>query len=871
MNILGINSIYHESSACLVCDGQLIAMAEEERFNRRKHGKKPLPENPDELPMRAIHYCLEQAGIDIRQITHAGYSSQPRSRMATAREDDREHTEWQIANIERVPDRLRDLGFRGEFSWLDHHTAHAASAFFPSPFAEAAALTIDGIGDVNSTACYHGVDNQLNLVHDVKMPHSLGFLWELITMLIGFDIYDAAKTMGLSAYGDPKRYAAQFKELVQLKPGGLFEVNPDLCRFYLLDYETPSGYLEGLERLFKVRRREQGEELSQEHKDIAATLQVVTDDAIMHVARHLHELTGSKNLCLAGGVALNCVSNCRVFEDGPFEQLYIQPAAHDAGTAIGCAMYIWNHQLQQPRSEPIASPYLGPAFTDAEIEAALQKNGLKYERRENIAADVARLIGEGQVIGYFQGKMEVGPRALGNRSLLADPRNPEIRQMMNAKVKHREFFRPFAPSVLAEETGNWFQIAKESSAGEYMLMAYPAQEEVIDKIPAVVHTDGTCRIQIVRREINPLYHQVISEFFEQTGVPIVLNTSFNDSEPIVCAPADAIHTFLKTRIDYLAIGDFLVSKQENLEATTEQRPLCPVPLQRTMPAIHEDLDEAFQQKRLSRFRDMHIVTDRLDFEGVDQVLPLYVEQEFFIDQLDRERIAGARALEIGIGSGMLSLAVAKAGAQHVIGLEINPRARIFAGFNIMLNHCEDRIEIRDGHTEIFRPVRGSRFDFIFSNPPFVPTPDVEFHWHSTSGPYGLDIIERMIAGLDEYLTDDGTAEIVTVAPGDAESPCMLTAIAEQHLQGKATFVLNNQPKTFDENIEWLDAAGTITRDQAIEMHRRARRDGVTHLHLCVMQYEKQAGKSMSVVTSDKDYSNWSIPLNGFEQNLFGGK
>ena len=548
MYILGINSVYHESSACLLRDGEMLAMAEEERFNRKKHGKSPLPDNPDELPLRAMHYCFETANIDIRDVSHIGYSANPQSRLQLATDDDREYLEMVVRNIEKVPCRLQELGFTGEFTWVDHHTAHAASAFYPSPFEEAAALTIDGIGDTNTTAFYHGQGNRLELVGDIALPNSLGFLWELLTMLIGFDIYDAAKTMGLSAYGDPERYAEEFKQLVRVRPEGQFEVNRELCRFHELDYTVPTGYLEGMEQLFGIKRRQSGEELSQEHKDIAATLQVVTDDALLHVTRHLHDVTGAKNLCLAGGVALNCVTNCRIFEEGPFEQLYVQPAAHDAGTAIGSAMYIWNHILSQPRSQPVASPYLGPEFSNDEIESALQGAGLKYERRDQIAEDIAKLISEGNVVGYFQGRMEVGPRALGNRSLLADPRNPEIRQMMNEKVKHREFFRPFAPSVLAEEAHNWFQIAKESSAGEYMLMAYPAQESVRDQIPAVIHIDGSCRIQIVRSEINARYHEVISAFFKRTGVPIVLNTSFNDSEPIVCAPEDAIHTFLKTRI-----------------------------------------------------------------------------------------------------------------------------------------------------------------------------------------------------------------------------------------------------------------------------------------------------------------------------------
>lgn len=560
MLILGINSLYHESAACLLQNGEIVAFAEEERFNRVKHGKAPRIDNPDQLPWHAIDFCLHTAGIELRELDHAGYSSNPRFRELMSRDQASDGTHEFNRNIRRVPGKLRERGFAGAFHWVDHHMAHAASAYFASPFADAAVLSIDGIGDTNSTALFHGRNDRLVLRHSVDNPHSIGFLWELVSMYLGFDIYDATKIMGLAAYGDPLRYLAQFRTLVKPTRHGTFETDQEQLQFWKLDYTQPTGYFAGLESLFDLRRRRPGEPLEQAQQDVAAALQHVTDDILLGMVCQFHKETGSTNLCLAGGVALNCVSNQRVFEEGPFEQLFVQPAAHDAGTAIGAAAYIWHHQCGGQRCPAMQHAYYGPEYTQEQIEESLVKHGLAYTRPDHLERKIASLLADGNVIGYFQGRMEMGPRALGNRSLLADPRDANMRDMLNYKVKHREYFRPFAPSVLAEAAQEWFQIAKPTSAADYMLMAYPVPGPLREKIPAVIHCDGTSRIQTVRRETNPRYHAVISEFAQLTGVPLVLNTSFNDSEPIVCSPEDAIHTFLKTRIDYLAIGDFLVSK-----------------------------------------------------------------------------------------------------------------------------------------------------------------------------------------------------------------------------------------------------------------------------------------------------------------------
>lgn len=563
MYVMGVNSVYHESAACLLQDGALVAAAEEERFNRIKHGKKPRPDNPNELPLRAMRYCLDAAGIDLPQVDHCGYSSNPNRFMKYRYFAEFAYMGEFVANIRRVPKRLRDMGYSGRFHWLDHHAAHAASAYYLSSFPEAAVLTVDGVGDGNTTASFRGAGSQLRLVQDVPAPHSLGFLWELVSMFLGFDIYDATKIMGLAAYGDPERYAEQFRQLVPVLPGGRFATKSDLLRFWRLNYSIPSGYFKGLQKLFGVKRRSPDQQLTQTYRDIAAALQERTDEVVLHMAQHLHSRVGSDNLCLAGGVALNCLTNRRVFEQGPFARLFVQPAAHDAGTAIGTALYLWRHVLGHESRESMKHAYWGPSFSSSEVEKVLQEYGLRYARSDNVEQQVARLVSQGCVVGFFQGRMEVGPRALGNRSLLADPRNPNMREILNQKVKHREYFRPFAPSVLDEEARAWFQIGKETAAAEFMLIAYPVQERVRERIPAVVHVDGTSRIQTVRREINPRFHKLISEFQRLTGVPVVLNTSFNDSEPIVCAPEDAIETFLKTEIDYLAIGDFILSKADN--------------------------------------------------------------------------------------------------------------------------------------------------------------------------------------------------------------------------------------------------------------------------------------------------------------------
>jgi carbamoyltransferase len=557
--ILGINSVFHESSACLLKEGKILATAEEERFNRIKRGKV-VGDNSDELPLNAVRYCLDSTGISLKEVEHIGYSFNPDIRSPLT---GKIFLDSFYQSFPYIQDKLIKMGFQGEFHWVNHHVAHAASAFYASPFQDAAVLVIDGIGEVSSTSFFSGNNNKLKFIQEVSYPASLGFLWELTTMFLGFDIYDAAKVMGLAAYGNPERYAEQFKKIVRIVPGGKFEMDAERLCFDSMTYCPPSGYFDGLEKLFGIQRRESNQELTSVHQDIAASLQALTNEMMLNMITYLYDTVQSDNLCLAGGVALNCVANTVAFEKGPFKELFVQSAAHDGGTALGGAFYVWNHLLGYEQREPMSHAYLGPSFTDAEIEKSLQEYKLIYKCTDNIEREVAKLISQTNIVGFFQGRMELGPRALGNRSLVADPRHPNMREILNKKVKHREYFRPLAPSILHEEANNWFHIEKETSATELMLMTYPAKSSVKDKIPAVVHVDGSSRVQTVKQEVNPRYHKLISEFYKITDVPIVLNTSFNDCEPIVCSPKDAIDTFLKTEIDYLAIGNFLVSKADN--------------------------------------------------------------------------------------------------------------------------------------------------------------------------------------------------------------------------------------------------------------------------------------------------------------------
>ena len=571
--ILGVNCVYHESSACLIKDGQLIAAVEEERFNRIKHGKPANIDNSDELPLASINYCLEAGGLSsISEIDFIGYSFEPEDRLR--KNIDHQHhysipagdfgTEageklFYQKNLE-VEKKIRAMGFTGHYRYLDHHDCHAASAFYVSGYEKSAVMVVDGIGEFESSTFYKGEGTQLHKIRHFEYPNSLGFLWEKVTAFLGFSPYDAAKAMGLSSYGKPGEYKAALSQLMYVDETGRFVIDDSLV-------QIRNDNFEHLERVFGVAKRDtpvsEVNAHTQKYADIAVALQIATEEILIKLAKQLQTETGMKHLCMAGGVTLNCVANGYLGYETLYDNFYVQPAANDAGTAIGACYLIWHQQLGHPRQAITKSPYLGPEFTNQAIKTVLDEYGLSYQQHDKVEYATAALLAEGNIIAWFQGRMELGPRALGNRSLLADPRTEGITELMNIKVKHREAFRPFCPSVLAEKAHEWFELPDPiPEVADYMLGAFRAKKDKAAEIPAVVHFDGTSRIQRVKSDTNPRFHQLLTEMDKRTGVPVLLNTSFNDQEPIVCTPKDAVKTFLKTHIDYLVIGDFIATKEK---------------------------------------------------------------------------------------------------------------------------------------------------------------------------------------------------------------------------------------------------------------------------------------------------------------------
>jgi len=565
MKILGINSAYHELAAALVIDGRVVVAIEEERLSRIKHGKAARVDNPHEMPVGAIRLCLERAGVRAEELDAVCYSFDPALRRETFRLDplskrgdwgDAEGEEVFLAALGRVPEAASEtLGsdVRKRFRWVPHHLAHAASTFYPSGFGEAAVLVVDGIGESASTVIAGGRGASLTRLEAIQDPHSLGFLWEKLSKHMGFSEYDACKVMGLAGYGDPLALRPAFERFVSIEPEG-YRLNPEVLAFRLDDFAALEQHL--------GPARDPGQPIGDAQRNIAAALQAITTEIILALARRARRLFPAPSLCLAGGVALNCTSNQVLKEQGPFERIYIPSAPHDAGTAVGAALYVHHAETGAAPGEvsPMPTPYAGPSYSDEEIRAVLTAEGVPFRRCDDIAAEVAALIAGGQVVGWFQGAMEFGPRALGNRSLLADPRDRGMREMLNVKVKHRETFRPFAPSVLEERSEAWFELGRPSWSQGAMLFACPVRPHRLAQIPAVTHVDGTARVQVVRRGDNPIFHRLIACFEQLTGVPLVLNTSFNDSEPIVCSPRDALATFRSTRIDALAMGNLLVTR-----------------------------------------------------------------------------------------------------------------------------------------------------------------------------------------------------------------------------------------------------------------------------------------------------------------------
>ncbi|UAW64564.1 carbamoyltransferase [Mycoavidus sp. HKI] len=561
MRILGINSAYHESSASIIVDGKIVAAVEEERFTRRKHAKEASVANPNELPEHSIRFCLSYAGLTAADLDGVAYSFDPSLRKSKFKLDSLSQPgDWGsaegekifLSKLSQIPDAVdKFLGrkFGDKFSFIPHHIAHAASTFYPSGFDDAAILVVDGIGESGCTLLACGNGPNITSLDEIHYPHSIGFIWEKLSKYLGFSEYDACKLMGLAAYGDPAVFRKDFQRLLQLGESR-YAVDPSVARFRLPNFDQ-------IEALFGPVRADNGPIL-EHHHNVAAALQEATDEALLGLVRELRTLTKSDNLCCAGGVALNCVSNSVIKESRIFSKIYIPTAPHDAGTAVGAALHLYYSRSGQRSLFADNNPYLGPEFSDADIMTAFQEAGLQAQRSTDPAYDAATMIADGKVVAWFQGRMEFGPRALGNRSLLADPRNASARELLNVKVKHREEFRPFAPSVLAEQASHWFDLGEASLSHHSMLFACPAKQDRLTSIPAVLHKDHSARVQMVSRDSNPDFHALITHFSDMTGVPLVLNTSFNDSEPIVCSPSDAIKTFQGTAIDALFIGDMFV-------------------------------------------------------------------------------------------------------------------------------------------------------------------------------------------------------------------------------------------------------------------------------------------------------------------------
>jgi carbamoyltransferase len=599
MYILGISAYYHDSAACLVRDGEIVAAAQEERFTRRKHDHR--------FPSRAVEFCLKHAGITAGELGYVAFYDKPLLKFERLLETYLDYAPHGLRSfLLAMPLWLReklwireqvskDAGFDGQVLFTEHHESHAASAFFPSPFESAAVLTIDGVGEWATSSFGYGRGNELHLSAELHFPHSLGLLYSAFTYYTGFKVNSGEyKVMGLAPYGEPRYVRAILEELVDLRADGSLRLNMKYFNFAAgLTMTSPE-----FDRLFGGPPRKAEGEITQREMDLARSVQEVTEEAMLRMARHAYKQTGEKNLCLAGGVALNCVGNGRILREGPFENIWIQPAAGDAGGSLGAALSVWHQYLGNERNVAAAArnrpsgavhsadgmrgSFLGPEFTNDEIEEFLLTSGARYRRveRAELAATVARELSAERVVGWFQGRMEFGPRALGARSILGDPRSPRMQSQMNLKIKFRESFRPFAPSVLRERVQEYFELDADSP---YMLLVAPVRRQLrreltddeeklfgVEKlnvprsnIPAVTHVDYSARVQTVRREENPAFYDLLATFERLTGCAVLVNTSFNvRGEPIVCTPSEAYTCFMRTEMDCLVLGDFVLLKSE---------------------------------------------------------------------------------------------------------------------------------------------------------------------------------------------------------------------------------------------------------------------------------------------------------------------
>jgi carbamoyltransferase len=588
MNILGISAFYHDSAACLVRDGDIVAAAQEERFTRKKHDFS--------FPLNAIDYCLETGKIKSESLDFIAFYDKPFVKFERILETYLAFAPHGIQSfVMAIPLWIKQklwmkefikkqLGYEGGIIFPEHHESHAASAFFASPFAQAAFLTIDGVGEWTTTSYGIGRNNQINILSEIHFPHSLGLLYSAFTYYTGFKVNSGEyKVMGLAPYGRPVYRDLILSELIDLKEDGSFKLNMKYFNYCAGLTMTNRKF----DKLFGGPPRKPESDVTQRDMDLACSIQDVTEEAMLRMACHIHRETKQNNLCLAGGVALNCVGNGKILREGPFDNIWIQPAAGDAGGALGAALFVWYQYLDNQRTiegqkDFMKASCLGPEFSSSQLLHYLKTNNITYEElsSEQIPVRIADLIATQKTIGWFQGRMEFGPRALGARSIIGDARSSRMQEIMNLKIKFRESFRPFAPSVLREKSADYFNLDKESP---YMMLVAPVKENIrremtpqeqayfgLDKlhvarsvIPAVTHVDYSARVQTVTEETNPLYYEMIKKFDEKYGTPVIINTSFNvRGEPIVCSPEDAYMCFMRTNMDYLIMGNYLLNKEK---------------------------------------------------------------------------------------------------------------------------------------------------------------------------------------------------------------------------------------------------------------------------------------------------------------------
>jgi len=567
MHILGISCFYHDAAAALIHNGKLVAAVEEERLSRQKHDS--------DFPMQAIEFCLKEGGISADELDYVVFYEKPFLKFDRALftaihtvpfswKMFRDSLLTQLGEKLWVKGLLKDrlsLKDPNKILFSEHHLSHAASAFYCSPYDEAAVLTVDAVGEWATATMGIGQGNQLNITHQLQFPHSVGLLYSVFTSFLGFQVNDGEyKVMGMAAYGKPN-FLEDIHRVASVGEDGSLHLNMKYFSFHQSPYRTFNHRFEAI--FGRPRTREESETIDQHYADIAASIQRYTEEVLVKMTRHLHKTTGLPNLCMAGGVAMNSMANFRIIRESGFEQLYIQPAATDAGGSLGAALWAYHMVMNQPRNFTMEHAYCGPQYTDADIVSDLKYAGASYQEMRNQDELITRVVdtlASGRVVGWYQSKSEWGPRALGNRSILADPRREEMKDVVNTKIKFREPFRPFAPSVLSDRAQEYFDLPKSDGLypARFMLYVVPVADQKREAIPAVTHVDGTARVQMVYPDYNPSYHKLIDSFGQSTGVPVVLNTSFNlRGEPIVNRPADALKTFTNSGIDLLVMNSFI--------------------------------------------------------------------------------------------------------------------------------------------------------------------------------------------------------------------------------------------------------------------------------------------------------------------------